>query len=334
MVRVPQSLVRDLTRSATPPMLGLGTWRAPKGQVGEAVSHAIKVGYRHIDAAWAYRNEDEVGAAIKKSLISRKELWLTTKVWNTFHAPEQVEKGVDASLKDLGTDYVDLLLMHWPVAFSNPKGEQIASIKDEHSGQPIEDVDLSRNPLATWQAMEQMVQKGKARHIGISNFNIRRTRELLPQTKIKPAFNQVEVNLLCPNEELRLASVREGITLEAYSPLGSAENIAKYISHPVVQDIANRLHATPAQVLLAWPIARGIVSLAKSVKPVRIEENFGAWNVAESLKEGDVQRLLDVVKEQTAEGQATARIVRTVNPTQAWGVQDDIFEDGIDQLRL
>ncbi|CAD6887977.1 unnamed protein product [Tilletia controversa] len=327
MVRVPQPLVRDLSRAAAPPMLGLGTWRAPKGQVGDAVSHAIRAGYRHIDAAWAYRNEDEVGAAIKKSLINRKELWLTTKVWNSFHAPEHVEKGVDASLKDLGTDYVDLLLMHWPVAFSNPKGEQVANIKDERSGKPIEDVDLSQNPLATWQAMEELVKKGKVRHIGISNFNIRRTRELLPHTKIRPTFNQVEVNLLCSNEELRLASLRENITLEAYSPLGSAENIAKYISHPVVQDIANRLHATPAQVLLAWPMRRGIVTLAKSVKPTRIEENWGAWNVAESLKEDDLERLLGVLK-------GHSQIVRTVNPTQAWGVQDDIFEDGVDQLRL
>ncbi|KAK0521105.1 hypothetical protein OC842_006887 [Tilletia horrida] len=329
-ISIPQPLVQDLSRAAAPPLLGLGTWRAPKGQVGAAVSHAIKVGYRHIDAAWAYRNEDEVGAAIKKSLISRKELWLTTKVWNTFHAPEHVEKGVDASLKDLGTDYVDLLLMHWPVAFENPKGEQIRALTDERTGKPREDVELSRNPLATWRAMEEIVKKGKARHIGISNFNIRRTRALLPHARIKPAFNQVEANLLCPNEALRLASARLGITLEAYSPLGSAENVSTYLAHPLVRRIAHRLHASPAQVLLGWQIARGIVVLGKSVHPARIEENFGAEGVARGLREDEVQALLDVSRVEYG-----GRVVRTVDPRSGWGVEDDIFEDGVDeQLQL
>ncbi|KAK0569026.1 hypothetical protein OC861_001367 [Tilletia horrida] len=286
-----RALASDLSRASTPPALGLGTWRAPKGQVGNAVAHALKVGYRHIDAAWAYR-------------------------------------GLDASLKDLGTDYVDLLLMHWPVAFHNPEGKQTRGIPDERTGKMIEDPELSRNPLATWRAMEELVKKGKARHIGISNFNIRRTTELLPQTSIKPRFNQVEVNLLCPNEELRLASDRLGVQLESYSPLGSQENVKQYLSHPVVQDIAARLHATPAQVLLAWPIARGIITLAKSVTPTRIEENYGALHVARLLKEDDLTRLLDISRIEH-----WGRITRTVDPKQGWGVEDDIFEDGIDQKR-
>ncbi|KAK0550746.1 hypothetical protein OC845_002521 [Tilletia horrida] len=304
-----RALAPDLSRASTPPALGLGTWRAPKGQVGNAVAHALKVGYRHIDAAfvspffyllseipdWAYRNEDE---------------------------------GLDASLKDLGTDYVDLLLMHWPVAFHNPEGKQTRGIPDERTGKMIEDPELSRNPLATWRAMEELVKKGKARHIGISNFNIRRTTELLPQTSIKPRFNQVEVNLLCPNEELRLASDRLGVQLESYSPLGSQENVKQYLSHPVVQDIAARLHATPAQVLLAWPIARGIITLAKSVTPTRIEENYGALHVARLLKEDDLTRLLNISRIEHR-----GRITRTVDPREGWGVEDDIFEDGIDQER-
>ncbi|KAL9933549.1 hypothetical protein V8E36_007725 [Tilletia maclaganii] len=291
------ALAQDLSRAAAPPSLGLGTWRAPKGQVGDAVSHAIKTGYRHIDAAYVVPfsvacNEDEVGAAIRKSQIDRKELWLTTKVWNSFHAPEHVEKGVDASLKDLGTDYVD----HWPVAFRNPEGKQTRGLTDERTGKMIEDPDLSRDPLATW---------------------------------ISPIFNQVEVNLLCPNEELCLACAKLGIQLESYSPLGSAENVKEYLAHPTVLDIAARLHASPAQVLLAWPIARGIISLAKSVNPSRIEENFGAIHVAKILGEDDLRRLLDISRVEHG-----GRITRTVNPRDGWGVEDDIFEDGIDQSRL
>jgi len=151
-------------------------------------------------------------------------------------------------------------------------------------------------------------------------------RELVPQTRISPIFNQVEVNLLCPNEELCLACAKLGIQLESYSPLGSAENVKEYLAHPTVLDIAARLHASPAQVLLAWPIARGIISLAKSVNPSRIEENFGAIHVAKILGEDDLRRLLDISRVEHG-----GRITRTVNPRDGWGVEDDIFEDGIDQ---
>ncbi|SNX84505.1 related to GCY1 - galactose-induced protein of aldo/keto reductase family [Melanopsichium pennsylvanicum] len=311
-----------LANGAEIPKLGFGTWKMTKEQAPVAVAHAIKTGYRHIDCAWAYRNEDAVAAGIKKAGLPRSQLWLTSKLWNSFHDPEHVEKALDASLKDLGTDYLDLYLMHWPVAFLNANGSMVPSIRST-GGHPVEKPELSRDFMATYSVMEEMVKKGKVRNIGISNFNIRRTSEAVDNSNIKPVVNQVEVNLGVHNDELRNYAHAHGVTLQAYSPFGSNQNVAKYLEDPVVVDVAQRNNITPAQVLLAWTIGRDIIPIAKSVTPERIEENFRALEI--ELPEEDIKHLTNEALSRPME--------RTVDPTEGWAVQDAIFEDGIDQTR-
>ncbi|KAJ1026703.1 hypothetical protein NDA16_002301 [Ustilago loliicola] len=311
-----------LANGAEIPKLGFGTWKMTKEQATPAVAHAIKTGYRHIDCAWAYRNEDAVAAGIKKAGVPRSQLWLTSKLWNSFHDPEHVEKALNDTLKDLGTDYLDLYLMHWPVAFLNANGAMVRSIRST-GGHPVEQTDLSRDYMATYRVMEEMVKKGKVRNIGVSNFNIRRISEVVEEANIKPVVNQVEVNLGVHNEELRNYAHAHGVTLQAYSPFGSNQNVAKYLEDPVVVDVAQRNNITPAQVLLAWTLGRDIIPITKSITPERIEENFRTLEI--ELPEDEIKHLTN---------EALSRpIDRTVDPTEGWAVADAIFEDGIDQTR-
>ncbi|PWN52903.1 hypothetical protein IE53DRAFT_240458 [Violaceomyces palustris] len=312
----------SLANGAKIPKLGLGTWKMTKEQAVPAVSHAIKTGYRHLDCAWAYRNEDAVGEGIRKSGINRNELWITSKLWNSFHEPENVEKCLDATLKDLGTDYLDLWLMHWPVAFLNSTGAQVSSIRSQQ-GYPIEQPELSENFMATYEVMEEMVKKGKVRNLGVSNFNIRRIDEITEKAKIKPLVNQVEVNWGVPNDELLHFSHAHDVKLQAYSPFGGSGNAEAHLSEPIVLDVAKRNNMTPAQALLAWQLGRGIITIAKSVSPARLEENFKVMEL--ELPEGDVKHL-------TYEAMSKP-LDRSVDPTQGWNVRDDIFEDGVDQTR-
>lgn len=312
-----------LANGARIPKVGFGTWKLSKEQAHTSVSHALKTGFRHIDSAWAYRNEDATGDAIRKSGVSRQDLWITSKLWNTFHG-DKVEAGLDATLKDLGVDYLDLYLMHWPVAFSNPNTSQIRSLRSS-GGYPVEEVKLSQDLAATWRSMEEMVKKGKVRSIGVSNFNIRRTEELLQaSTETNPVINQVEVNFGVPNDELLHYSEAHQIMLQAYSPLGAHTYRDKYLNDPIIIDVAQRNGMTPAQAMLAWPLARGIIPLTRSTDPAHIEENFAAANM--ELPWDDVVHL-------TQEAQARP-IDRSSDPSETWNTEEDIFEDYKDQTML
>ncbi|KJA17444.1 hypothetical protein HYPSUDRAFT_46386 [Hypholoma sublateritium FD-334 SS-4] len=279
------------------PAVALGVWKAGPGEVGPAVKAALNAGYRHIDGAWIYGNELEVGEAIKASGVPREEIWITSKLWNTFHAPKDVEPVLDQSLERLGTKYLDLYLMHWPVAFkNNGKNNDV-------------DFELTENPYTTWKKLEEMVEKGKVRNIGISNFNIRRIKNLTANPlKIMPAVNQVELSYWNPQPELLKWSKENGLLLEAYSPLGSDGKVKESLQIPEVQAVAKELGITPAQAYISWHVQRGTVVLPKSVTPSRIEENLKVVTLPDSAFE-----LLE-------NAAASHEPVRSVDPSKSWGV--------------
>lgn len=291
------------------PALGLGTWQSKPGEVKAAVATALKVGYRHIDCAWIYGNEAEVGEALAESKVPREELFITSKLWNSYHSPEDVEPILRETLASLQLDYLDLYLMHWSVAFGRKPDGSIAKTPKDANGRVILDKKLCDDPLPTWKAMEEMVNKGLCKHIGISNFNIRRSEQLLKGAKIKPVCNQVELNFSNPQPELLQWSKEAGILLESYSPLGSTG--AKERDHPEIKKLAEKHGVDPATILISWQVKRGAVCLPKSVTPSRIESNFK-----------DIE-LSDEELEQLEKAAAAHPPKRTVDPS--WGI--DIFED-------
>ncbi|KAJ5747568.1 uncharacterized protein N7511_009264 [Penicillium nucicola] len=258
-----------LNTGAEIPALGLGTWQSQPGEVARAVAHAIKVGYRHIDAALCYGNENEVGQGIKEAIdsgiVKREDLFVTTKLWCSFHA--RVEEGLQQSLSDLGLEYVDLYLMHWPLAM-NPKGNHNIFPKLPDGSR---DIVHSHSHVTTWKSMEKLVGTGKVKAIGVSNHSVPYLEKLLPEATIVPAVNQIENHPSLPQQEIVDFCKQKGIHITAYSPLGSTGS-PLFTAEPIVS-VANKRGVTPATVLLSWHIARGSSVLAKSVTPARIEAN-------------------------------------------------------------
>ncbi|KAB8233335.1 hypothetical protein ETB97_011643 [Aspergillus alliaceus] len=267
-----------LNTGAEIPALGLGTWQSAPGEVEKAVSHAISVGYRHIDAAFCYQNEEEVGKGIKDALASgkvkREDLFVTTKLWCTYHS--RVEEALDLSLKNLGLDYIDLYLMHWPLAM-NPKGNHPLFPKLADGSR---DIDHSHSHVTTWKNMEKLLATGKVKAIGVSNYSKRYLEQLLPEAAVVPAVNQIENHPSLPQQEIVDFCKEKGIHITAYSPLGSTGS-PLFTAEPIVE-VATRKGVSPATVLLSWHIARGSSVLAKSVTPSRIEDNRNLVQLDES----------------------------------------------------
>lgn len=258
-----------LNSGYTIPAIGLGTWQSGANEVKEAVVAALKIGYRHIDAAAVYGNEAEVGEGIKASGVDRKAIFVTGKLWNTDHKPEDVESALDTSLKDLQTNYLDLFLIHWPVAF--PKSTERFPV-DPFTEQ-ISVIDV---PIAdTWRAMEALVAKGKVRSIGVSNFTQKKIETLLKSAIIPPAVNQIEAHAYLQQPELLKWSHEKGIVVAAYSPLGNnIYNLPRAVDDETVIGLAKQLGKEPAQLLISWAVQRGTVVLPKSVTESRIRDNF------------------------------------------------------------
>jgi diketogulonate reductase-like aldo/keto reductase len=249
------------------PCIGFGMWQTPDGTVGiNAVKSAIQAGYTHIDTAQAYRNEDCVKYGIKESGVDREKLFITTKLWNNSHSYDLVMSSFEESLKQLGTDYVDLFLIHWP----NP-----APFRSRWQKANAE----------SWKAMEELYEAGKIRAIGISNFRKHHIEALLETAKIKPMVNQIR---LCPGEtqdETVDYCRSQGMILEAYSPLGTG----KIFDVPEMKNLAEKYGRSIAQICIRWSLQRGYLPLPKSVTPSRIEENLKVFDF--ELDEADVQMI-------------------------------------------
>ncbi|MEO6599873.1 MAG: aldo/keto reductase [Polyangiaceae bacterium] len=238
--------VLTLNSGAHIPQVGLGVWQSG-GATVRAVAAALEHGYRHVDTARVYGNEHQVGQAIRESGIPRAELFVTTKLWNQDQGYEAALRAFESSVKRLGLEYVDLYLIHWPVAELR---------------------------LESWRALEQLYGDKRARSIGVSNFLVPHLKELAQAAKVLPAVNQIELTPFLQRRETTALCRELGIALSAYSPLTRGERL----NHPSVLEIAARLQRTPAQVLLRWNVQKGAIVLPKSVNPARIVENAGLFD--------------------------------------------------------
>ncbi|OJJ59830.1 hypothetical protein ASPSYDRAFT_200755 [Aspergillus sydowii CBS 593.65] len=254
-----------LNTGALIPAVGLGTWKSEPGEVTKAVSFALKNGYRHIDAALIYGNENEVGQGIRDSGVPREEIFITSKLWNT-HQPN-VKEGLQKTLDALGTDYLDLYLIHWPVRLvPNATSDLLPTNPDG-----TRSVDRSWDQGETWRQMEEVYKSGKAKAIGVANWSIPYLEDLRKTWTVVPAVNQVELHPFLPQHELKKYCEDLGILLEAYSPLGSTG--APIMSDPEIQQIAEKNGVSAATVLISYHVNKGIVVLPKSVTEKRIVSN-------------------------------------------------------------
>jgi diketogulonate reductase-like aldo/keto reductase len=225
------------------PRLGLGVFRAPAGgETRRAVEHALALGYRHVDTAKIYGNERDVGEALRASGVPRGDVFITTKLWNSDHGYDAALRAFDASLTTLGLDYLDLYLIHWPL--QGLRGD-------------------------SWRALVRLLEEGKCRSIGVSNYTIHHLTELLESSPVVPAVNQVEMSPFLVQEDLVRYCRGKGIQIEAYSPLTKGFRLG----HPAILALASRFSRTPAQILIRWALQRDLVVIPKSTRRERIEEN-------------------------------------------------------------
>ncbi len=265
------------------PALGLGTWQSEPGEVGAAVRQAIEIGYRHIDCAPIYGNEPEVGqaiaAAISDGVVLREDLWITSKLWNNTHARADVVPALAQTLEDLQLDYLDLYLIHWPIALKEgvpfpETGADFLSLDDR----PLEE---------TWRGLQEGRAAGLCRHIGVSNFSAHKIQALLDCEGLGPEVNQVELHPFLQQNALLRFCTDHHVVLTGYSPLGSQARPARLkpegepvlLEDDAIQAVAARLGATSAQVVLAWAIQRGTSVIPKSVRRERLAENLEAANL-------------------------------------------------------
>ncbi|MER7013209.1 aldo/keto reductase [Saccharopolyspora sp. NPDC000359] len=239
-----------LNTGAAMPQLGYGVFQVPADEVVEPVKAALEAGYRSIDTAAVYGNEEGVGRAIAESGIAREDLFVTTKLWNDEQGYDNALKGFDRSLERLGLEYVDLYLIHWPVA-----------AKDQY--------------VDTWKAFQKLHADGRAKAIGVSNFQIPHLRRLFEETDVVPAVNQVELHPNLPQADLRAFHAEHGIATEAWSPLGQGKGL---LEDATLASLAEKYGKSPAQVVLRWHLQLGNITIPKSVTPSRIKENIEVFD--------------------------------------------------------
>jgi 2,5-diketo-D-gluconate reductase A len=242
--------------------LGFGVFQVDPEETAAAVTEALNAGYRHIDTAEMYENERGVGEAIRASGLDRGDVYVTSKLNNSFHRPEDARPAFERTLSELGFDYVDLFLIHWPLP-------------------TLYDGDF----VSTWKTLEEFKRDGRARSIGVSNFQVDHLERLAAETDTVPAVNQIELHPYLLNREVRAYDEAHGIATEAWSPIAQGE----VLDDPVIAEIAARVARTPAQVVLRWHIERGDIVFPKSVTPERIRENFEIFDF--ELEPGDLEQI-------------------------------------------
>jgi 2,5-diketo-D-gluconate reductase A len=240
-----------LNTGAQIPQLGFGVFQIPPEKTAEAVRTALDIGYRHIDTAEMYRNEKEVGQGVRDAGLDRADVFITSKLNNGFHRPDDARRAFDGTLTALGSDYVDLFLIHWPLP-------------------TLYDGDF----VSTWNVLEEFAADGRARNIGVSNFQIPHLERLARESSTVPAANQIEVHPYLTNDAVRAYDSEHGIATEAWSPIAQG----RVLDDPVITQIAAAIGRSPAQVVLRWHIQRGDIVFPKSVNPDRMRENFALFD--------------------------------------------------------
>lgn len=280
------------------PALGLGTWKSAKGEVYTAVKTAIEIGYRHFDCALVYGNEQEIGQAfadaMKEGMVKREDLWITSKLWNNSHEKQYILPSINTTLEDLQLDYLDLYLIHWPVALKR-------AVAYPQTGQDM--LSLTEIPLSeTWAEMIVLKEMGLTRHIGVSNFSIKKLEEVTATTGVRPEVNQLELHPFLQQWPMMDYCREHGIVLTGYCPLGSSDRPAnrivegepKLFENEVIRALAQARGCSAAQLMLAWAVNRGTSVIPKSVNAGRLQENLAAADIELTEQEMKAMHGLDL----------------------------------------